>query len=132
MATIMSTVINLDEKRSKRKSNPRQEGSLLKRSVPNPDTKFNGAFSIFVDCSSLGKERQLDFLYEILCKYYFKRRPISFDEMAEMMLSYLCKNKRYFEKITGNPWPYDFDGELNLKEMSKRINFSVKRVRKPT
>jgi hypothetical protein len=128
----MSNVINLDEKRSKKNSNPRQEGSLLNRPAPNLDTKFNGAFSIFVNCSSLGKERQLDFLYEILCRYYFKRRPISFDEMAEMMLSYLRKNKKYFEKLTGNPWPYDFNGELNLKEMSRRINFSAKTVRKPT
>ena len=126
----MSTVINLDEKRSKKKCNPGQKGSVLKRPAPNADTKFNSAFSIFADCSSLGKERQLDFLYGILCRYYFKRRPISV--MTVMMMSYLRKNKKYFEKITGNSWPYDFDGELNLKEMSKRINFCVETVRKPT
>ncbi len=47
----MSNVINLDKKRSKNKSNPRQEESLLTRPAPNPETKFNGAFSIFANCS---------------------------------------------------------------------------------
>ena len=128
----MSTVINLDEKRSKKKCNPGQEGSLLKRPAPNADTRFNSAFSVFADCSRLGKERQLDFLYKILCRYWLTRRPISVEEMTVMMMSYLRKNKRHFEKITGNSWPYDFDGELNLKEMLRRIKFCVKRVRKPT
>jgi hypothetical protein len=46
----MSTVINLDEKRSKKKCNPGQEGSLLKRPAPNADTtcvRTKGILRIF-------------------------------------------------------------------------------------
>lgn len=91
----MSNVINLDEKRSKKKCDPAWEKMLLELRAPNTDTRINNAFSIFAMCSDLGKKRQLDFLYKILWRYYVKRRPISVDKMTEMMISYMRKNKRY-------------------------------------
>jgi hypothetical protein len=123
----MSNVINLDEKRSKKKCDPAWEELLLEARAPNSDTRINNAFSIFAMCSGLRKKRQLDLLYKILWTYYFKRRPISVDKMTEMLISYMRKNKRHFEKITGNSMSFDFDEEPNLKERLRRIDLGVRK-----
>ena len=36
--------------------------------------------------------------------------------MTEMMFLYVLKNKKYFEKVTGNPWPFDCERELTLEK----------------
>jgi len=130
----MSNVIHLDDSRlKKKKCKPARKQSFLKNAPSNnSDTRFNHAFWLFSQCSSLGKRRQRELLYEILCRYRFERRPISVGEMAEMMFSYVLKNKKYFEEATGNPWPFDFEGELTMEKMMRMTNFCVKRARKPT
>ena len=123
----MSNVINLDEKRSKKRRDPAWEELLLKTPALTADTRTKNAFSIFAMCSSLGKKRQLKFLYKILWRYYLKRRPISVDKMTEMMISYIRNNKKYFERITGKSFTFNFDEEPNLKKKLRQINLCVKK-----
>ena len=127
----MSDVINLDEKRSKENRAPAFKDLPLNRPESASDTRFNNAFDVFGAVSSLGTRRQRDFLYEILWRYHFERRPISVDEMTEMMISYIRKNKKYFEKINGNSMIFNFDEVPNLQEKLRRINLCARKRKQP-
>lgn len=118
----MSDVINLDEKRIEKKY-----GKELLWLVPAPaaETRFNRAYSVFGIYSNLGKRRQRDFLYEILARYYLERRPISVDEMAEMMISYIRKNQKYLERVTGDSMTFDFDKVPDADEMLRTLSMGM-------
>jgi hypothetical protein len=71
----------------------------------------------FLICSAHGKNRQVDFLHKILCRYHLKNRPISVDKMTEMMISYLRKNRKYFERVTGEPMEFNFDKDIGVEKL---------------
>ena len=125
----MSDVINLDDKRSKENRAPPFEDLPLDRPESASETRFNNAFDVFGAVSVFGNRRQRDFLYEILWRYHFERRPISVDEMTEMMISYIRKNKKYFEKINGDSMIFNFDEVPNVREVVRRMNLCVRKCK---
>ena len=58
----MASVVNFDDKKLKKnKWDPAKEQSQLKKLPTNADRKFNQAFWLFSECSSLGKKRHENF-----------------------------------------------------------------------
>ena len=128
----MSDVINLDEKRLKRNCGAT---AFLDLPLGGPesisDLRFNNALDVFRALSSLGNRRQRDFLYKILWRYHFERRPISVDEMTELMISYIRKNKKYFERITGKSMTFNYDQVPDVREALRRMNLCVPKCKDP-
>jgi hypothetical protein len=92
----MTNIIRLEEKRSQERfSQSVKEAHLIWQALSQaPTTKFGKAFRIFDKFTRYGKKRQRHLLYIILGRYMLQR-PISVDEMTEILIDY---NKRSFEK----------------------------------
>ena len=123
----MGDIIDLDEERVKRNSAKAFFDLPSGGSGSISDTRFDNAFDVFRSVSGHGNRRQREFLYEILWSYHIERRPISVDEMTELMISYIRDNRKYFEKMTGKSMTFNYDRVPDAQEVLRRMNLCVRK-----
>lgn len=124
----MTNVINLDEKRLTTKSGLALRKVELNKQRPIIKEKINNALEIFGALLFLANRRQRGLLTQIWNLYCLQRSPIEVEEMAERMIAYTFKNKRYFESKLGISLAFDFNDTQECKMILKRINASKRKL----